>query len=124
MSDSSLQTACPKCGKALPTDAVYCPACGQKRDKGAAASSYTPREKVGLALFGLVVLYCYYLIAETIAHRMKLQSTWISGTFFFTGLFASGIARKRRVLFFFVGCFAAVPLMFLAGMLGGVMRAP
>lgn len=120
MSAPSLQAACSRCGAALPHDAAYCPSCGRKRDE--TASTYSLREKVALTLFGLVVLYSYYMLASAIAHRIEIQSGSASATILFTGLLASGIARKRRVLSFFLGCALAVPLMFIAGVLGGALR--
>lgn len=114
---------CPSCDTELPPEAVYCPSCGRKVVVPSSVSRYSRREKVALSLFGLLVMSYYLMMVLAVENRIKVESSEISGAIFATGLLVSGVARKRRVLFFFLGCLLAVPLIFLAAILGGALRA-
>ena len=120
---SNRPAVCPSCDSELLPEAVYCPSCGRKAVVPSSASRYSLREKVALSLFGLLVMSYYLMLVLAVENRMKVESPEISGAIFATGLLASGLARKRRILFFFLGCLLAVPLIFLAAILGGALRA-
>ena len=118
MSNAPARTLCARCNAELTSDAAYCPACGRK------VKGYTVREAIGLCLFAFLVLGFYGMIVQAAEDRMRVHPGEIAATLIGTGLLVRGIARKRRVLFFFLGCLFAVPLMFLAAILGGAFRTP
>lgn len=127
MDQPTTDLRCSQCGAQLSPGAAYCSACGRKvldqtSQKGSVLLDRSRREKAAIAIFSLVVVFCWYELAENVAYRIPAQPYQISSFLLFSGILAASLARKRKVLWFFAGCLASLPLMFVAGLVGGFFR--
>ena len=64
----------------------------------------------------------YWMTFDKIRYEIDVKPNEFSSLIIFTGIFTSAIARRKRLLSFFFGGMFSIPLLFLIGMAGGMMR--
>jgi len=121
---------CKACGSIVSEKAAnFCAACGAKlstaeRTTESSIWKLSVRRKFGVTVVALLLAVAWYFFVIGAMHPSPSSphSSQVSGFALWSGILAAILAHKRRWMWFFLGMIISIPMMFLAQVVGSMLR--
>ena len=119
---------CKACGAVMNDEGgKFCPACGKPKEAPTALGEISfwkgsLSRNVGGAIIAVLLVYGWIGVVNDVKYSMKTPTYVVSGFVFWSGILWAVLARKRKWLWFFVGMAISIPVLLLAGAVGGALR--
>lgn len=115
---------CQACGSAINEELPkFCPKCGKPIQGLSVPFWKRPvSREIGGSIILLLLIFGWLGFVQDVKHSQKIPTFMISGFFFWFGILGAVLAPRRKWLWFFLGMLLSIPIMLLAGVVGGVLR--